>query len=144
MGAGGVIDVLAQRARLELDTCGAQQPAVSIGPQRPLDIGRILRHHVRQTDCVLHRHAGALRHVLEHGMGGIAEQCHAAVYPARRRLAVAEHPESPVTAVVDDLSRPLVHVREARHDLLLRYRHPGRRFGSLVLRGDHQIENLPA
>ena len=62
---------------------------------------------MRQADRVLDRHAGALREVLQHRMGGVAEEDGAAVEPALDRLAVAQHPEPPVAAVADDLAGAL-------------------------------------
>ena len=58
---------------------------------------------VAEADRVLQRHAGALGEVLQHGMGGVAEQGDPALDPADDGIAVAEHPEPPALAVLDDL-----------------------------------------
>ena len=109
-----MVDVIAHGARLQLHAGGAQHAAGAIGLERADEIARKLRHHVREADRVLERHARALRHVLQHRVRGVAEQRHAPVHPVLDRVAVAQHPVSPLVAGVNDFSRLLVHVREPR------------------------------
>src|SRR6266700_5705052 len=58
--AGGVVDVLADRARHQLHARGARKAVHPVTLQRGRAIVRMLRQHVRQADRILHRLAGAL------------------------------------------------------------------------------------
>ena len=99
---------------------------------------------VAEADRVLQRQAGALGEVLQHGMGGVAEQGDPALDPADDGIAVAEHPEPPALAVLDDLPGAPPDVREAATHL----RHGDRPAGDGVLggvvAGDDEVEDLPA
>ena len=119
VGVGRVVDVLADGARLELDAGGAQEALLAVALERRLDLAGMARDHVREAHGVLHRHAGALREVLQHRVRGIAQERDAAVDPALDRVAVAEHPELPVLAVADDLLGPRVDVLEALEHFLV-------------------------
>ncbi len=138
-----MIDVLADGAGQQLHPRGARKALRAVALQRH-GIIIILPEHVRQAHRVLHRLAGALREILQHRMGGIAEQHDAAVDPALDGIAVAQHPEPPVLAVTDDLPRPFVHVLKALHDLFVGYRLAGHRLARIVVVGDDEVEHLPA
>jgi len=99
---------------------------------------------MRQAHRVLHRLAGALREILQHRMCSVAEQRDAAVHPAFDRIAVAQHPQPPVLAVLDDLLRARMHMAEALHDFLVADRFAGDRLRRIVVIGDDEVEHLPA
>ena len=142
--AVGMIDVLADRARQHLHSCGARKALRAIGFERRRVI-IVLRQHVRQADRVLHRLAGALREILQHRMRGIAEQRDAPVDPALGRIAVAQHPEPPVRAVADDAPAP-AHAHGAKPCITSSSRHrlAGDRLRRVVVIGDDEVEHLPA
>src|SRR5690348_9411150 len=79
--AGGVIDVLADGAGQKLHAGGARKALGAIGCKRSRVI--LMRgQHMRQADGVLHRLAGALREILQHRMGSVAEKSNTSVDPA--------------------------------------------------------------
>src|SRR4029077_616933 len=100
--AGGMIDVLADRAREQLHASGARKTLLAIVFQRGRVIAGMAAQHMRQADRVFHRLAGALREILQHRVGGLTEQHDASIAPSLRRIAVAQYPQLPVLAVTDD------------------------------------------
>ena len=100
--------------------------------------------HVRQAHRVFHRHAGALREILQHRVRGIAQQRDTAVDPALDRIAVAQYPELPVLAMANDILRTLVDMRETLHHFVVGHRLAGDRLGRVVVAGDDEVEHFPA
>jgi hypothetical protein len=66
---------------------------VSLESRRQIVRGR--GHFLRQHHRVFGRHAGALRELLEHRMGRIAEHGDATARPILHRLVVAQDPYAP-------------------------------------------------
>ena len=144
MAAGRVIDVVAHQTRLNLNPRRPRRPLAAIGFEGRLDVAGGVRHLMAQTHRVFHRHAGALRHVLQRGVGRIAEQHHAAVAPIQDRIAIAQHPFLPIRAMRDDFLRARMHMLEAQHHLLMRHRLPCHRLRRVIVIGDDEVERLPA
>ena len=139
-----MINVIAERARLKLYAGRAQQALQAVILKRRFNAVGICGDHMRQAHRVFHRHAGALRKILHHRMGGVAEEGNPAVDPILDRIPIAEHPQLPVRAVPDDLLRALVHVLEALEHLRLGHRLAGNRLGRVVVICDDEVEDLPA
>src|SRR5262249_38023892 len=82
-------------ARHDLHPRGAEVTLLHIGPECRRQIVRILAGFVGEPDRVLRGHAGALRQVLQHGVGGVAQKRHPPFAPFLHWLAVAQHPHAP-------------------------------------------------
>ncbi len=135
--------MLAHGARHQLQASRAQQAPGAISLEACFDAAGMIGQRLRQAHRVLHRHAGALRHILQHRVRGIAEQRHAAVGPALDRLAVAQHPHFPVDAVTDDRLGAFAHMGEGGMDFGVRHRLTGDRLRGGVVMRDHEVEHLP-
>src|ERR1700719_2232426 len=144
VSTSGMINMIAECARLKLHAGRAQQALQAVALKRRFDALGIRGGHMRKAHRILHRHAGALRKILHHRMGCVAEEGNPAVDPILDGIAIAEHPQPPVRAVPDDLLRALVHVLEALEHLRLGHRLAGNRLGRVVVICDNEIEDLPA
>src|SRR5271170_7069590 len=142
--AGGVVDELAYRPRPELYPRRMRNAQRLVRLQRVLDIAGLIGDELRQGDAVLHRHAGALREILQHRGGGIAQQSNPSIDPAVGRLTVTQDPELPIRTVFDDALGPRVDVLEASLDLFDGRRLAGHGFLDVVVIGDHEVDHLPA
>src|SRR3984893_5362958 len=91
VSTSGMINVIAERARLKLHAGRAQQALQAVVLERRFNAVGICGDHVRQAHRVFHRHAGALRKILHHRMGGVAEEGNPAVDPILDRITIAEH-----------------------------------------------------
>src|ERR1700720_426254 len=118
--------------------------ASSGNSQTPIQCCRNMRRSYAPGTPRLPSPSGALRKILHHRMGGVAEEGNPAVDPILDRIPIAEHPQPPVRAVPDDLLRALVHVLEALEHLRLGHRLAGQRLGRVLVICDNEIEDLPA
>jgi len=93
---------------------------------------------------ILHRHRGALRHVLQHEVRGVAEEGDAPAAPVVDRLAVQEHPAAELLRRAHQLERLVAVMREERQHLvgLRELVVPAARV--LSDDGGDQVEELPA
>ena len=82
-------------ARHDLHPRGAQITLLHIGAEGRGQIVRVLTGLIGEPDRVLRGHASALRQILQHGMGGVAEQRDPPLAPLLHRFAVAQHPHAP-------------------------------------------------
>src|SRR4029078_10803502 len=89
-----VID-LAIDARHDLRTSRPQIALLLVGFEGRRRIVRRDRDFFGENDCILGRHAGTLREILQHRVRGIGEQRDATLRPILHRLTVAEDPHAP-------------------------------------------------
>src|SRR5262245_7040314 len=101
---------LAVNAHHDLHAPGAQIARRLIGLERRSELALQLLDLVGEADCVLDRHTGALRQILQHRVGGVAEQRDAAAAPFLDRWTVAQNPHAPAL----DLAQEQAH-RRAGH-----------------------------
>src|SRR4029077_20482769 len=144
VSTSGMINVIAERARLKLHAGRAQQALQAVALEGRFDAVGICGGHMRKTHRVFHRHAGALRKILHHRVGCVAEEGNPAVDPILDRIPIAEHPQPPGRAVADVLLRALVHVLEPLEHIRLGHRLAGNRLERVVVICDNEIEDLPA
>jgi hypothetical protein len=77
-------------------------------------------------------------------MRGVAEECNAALDPVRDRFTVAQNPQTPVGAVLDDALRAWMNMLEARQNFFMRDGLAGDRLRRVVVKRHNQVEDLPA
>ena len=146
VAAGGMIDVVADQARLDLDARGAVHALLAVG----LEGARADRPWPPSTSW------------LRQTASSIAMQAPCAMYcsvgwaaspssvtrpsrPIQDRIAIAQHPQLPVAAVLDDLLRARARCAwKPGHHLVVADRLAGDRLGRIVVAGDDEIEDLPA
>src|SRR5689334_643595 len=106
----GMVDVLTDLARLQLQACGAQDALPVVIDEGALDVAIGRLSTFGEAHRVLEGHAGALREVLQHRMRRVTEQHDAALRPSLHRIAIAQHPHLPVGTVSNDVLHVLVRM----------------------------------
>ena len=93
-----------------------------------------------QGDAVFHRHARALREILQRRVSGIAEERGAAVGPLPDRLAVGSGPALPALGQIDQLASARADAFEvALHLLAAAFAHAPLLLLTAVERDDHVV-----
>ena len=135
---------LAVKTGRQLDTRRADVPLALVFQECILPVALGEFDLARQTDGILDRHIRALREVLQHGMGGVAQQRDIALAPVPDWRAVAQDPHAPAL----DLAEECAHRRTGLGEALVQF---GRiaigvpAFGKLVgMEYGHEIVELAA
>jgi hypothetical protein len=108
----------AHQARGNLHARGAHQPRLLVLEERFFEVAFLLVRASRQAQRILERHGGALRQILQHEVGGVAQQRHRPLRPVLDRLAKAQHPAPERPRHAQNAHRLLAVVGEERQHFL--------------------------